>query len=165
MSREWDRDNREEMAAYQKKWRQENSEKAKAHQKKYREANKENRLASKRRSVAKNPKKYRDYNREWRRLHPEVVEVWRAANPEKVLAYQKTSRLRFKEKVWARKKVRRAVARGDLERPTYCPRCGILDPKRSDGVTGIHAHHHDYSKPLDIEWVCRKCHVKEHWVA
>ena len=35
-----------------------------------------------------------------------------------------------------------------------CNRCG------SD--TRVHAHHHDYSKPLEIEWLCVSCHRKHH---
>lgn len=34
-----------------------------------------------------------------------------------------------------------------------CVRCGSAEAEM---------HHHDYSKPLEIEWVCRRCHVFEH---
>ncbi len=26
----------------------------------------------------------------------------------------------------------------------------------------VHAHHHDYSKPLDVEWLCKDCHWQQH---
>jgi hypothetical protein len=32
-------------------------------------------------------------------------------------------------------------------------RCG--EPK-------VHAHHEDYSRPLDVTWLCQKCHVQRH---
>jgi len=39
-------------------------------------------------------------------------------------------------------------------RPAACERCGI--------TCTTHGHHPDYSKPLEVVWVCRKCHAKEH---
>jgi hypothetical protein len=53
------------------------------------------------------------------------------------------------------------LARGELVRPSHCNRCGKADVKASDGRSTIHAHHNDYSKPLDVEWLCAKCHAKD----
>ncbi len=52
--------------------------------------------------------------------------------------------------------VQKAVAKGELFRPDVCEKCG--EPPR--GKSKIHAHHADYSKPLDVEWLCAKCHRK-----
>jgi len=39
----------------------------------------------------------------------------------------------------------------------------IVKPCKSCGSEkNVHAHHHDYSKPLDVEWMCASCHGKEH---
>lgn len=46
----------------------------------------------------------------------------------------------------------RAVKRGVITRPIVCTRCGALDPK-------INGHHHDYDKPLDVTWLCYRCHA------
>lgn len=35
-----------------------------------------------------------------------------------------------------------------------CSKCGA--------TTNIHAHHNDYSKPLEITWLCASCHRKYH---
>lgn len=34
-------------------------------------------------------------------------------------------------------------------------------PCATSGVP-LHGHHHDYAKPLEIEWLCVACHVAEH---
>jgi len=51
-----------------------------------------------------------------------------------------------------------AVRRGDVLRPERCVSCGCLPY----GKKGLHAHHTDYTKPLDVLWLCPKCHVEEH---
>lgn len=37
--------------------------------------------------------------------------------------------------------------------PKPCERCG----SKSD-----HKHHEDYSKPLEVVWLCRRCHIGLH---
>lgn len=54
----------------------------------------------------------------------------------------------------ARMALRRAVKRGDLSRPSACERCGR--------DTKPHAHHADYSRPLDVQWLCPLCHGHAH---
>lgn len=43
-------------------------------------------------------------------------------------------------------------------------RRGVLQqqPCISCGSADSVMHHHDYSKPLDVTWLCRPCHAKEH---
>lgn len=47
-----------------------------------------------------------------------------------------------------------AVRFGQLARAEACERCGAVGP--------VDGHHHDYSKPLDVEWLCRSCHMDHH---
>lgn len=63
---------------------------------------------------------------------------------------------RNREKVSAQRKVHAAVKRGDLVRPSVCERCG------TDKGQGLHGHHDDYSKPLEVMWLCPLCHRRRH---
>jgi hypothetical protein len=55
--------------------------------------------------------------------------------------------------------VQRALKSGRLVRPTACARCGAADSPLRDGRSGLHAHHADYGRPLDVEWLCVTCHL------
>lgn len=59
---------------------------------------------------------------------------------------------RHRHKVMARQMARRAIAAGRLTRQP-CEYCGAV---KTD------AHHEDYSKPLEVRWLCRPCHASEH---
>lgn len=57
----------------------------------------------------------------------------------------------------ARGLVAKAIKDGVLVRPETCSRCGSK-AKNSWATGNIEAHHEDYSKPLDVIWLCKTCH-------
>lgn len=59
-------------------------------------------------------------------------------------------RVKFIDKVRARAKLAYNLKVGNIVKPTQCSNCD--SPDRLDG------HHNDYSKPLDVVWLCRPCH-------
>ena len=61
-------------------------------------------------------------------------------------------RLNHPERYAAHTMVHNHLRDGKLHRKP-CERCGA--PK-------AHAHHDDYSKPLDVRWLCRKHHMEHH---
>lgn len=63
-----------------------------------------------------------------------------------------------KNKYRAWRLVGEAVESGRLIRPTHCERCG------STGCA-IEGSHDDYSRPLDVEWLCTSCHRSKDWAA
>lgn len=53
----------------------------------------------------------------------------------------------------ARMATRAAIRAGRLTRPHVCSGCGCTDQERR-----IEAHHADYTRPLDVIWLCTSCH-------
>lgn len=37
------------------------------------------------------------------------------------------------------------------------------EPCKACGAEKAQMHHHDYSKPYEVEWLCRPCHLAEHY--
>lgn len=60
-----------------------------------------------------------------------------------------------RDKIIARQAVTRALRKGKLVRPSICSNC-------RECVGKTHAHHTDYRKPLQIEWLCVECHKEIH---
>ena len=83
------------------------------------------------------------------------VSEYRNDNPENELQ----TRLKACEKkpthYNAYKAVDAALKCGVLVKPAVCSGCGCLDSEHR-----IEAHHYDYSKPLDVIWLCAPCHEK-----
>jgi hypothetical protein len=62
----------------------------------------------------------------------------------------------------AHRAVAKALAEGTLIRPRICENCLNPGPEASDGRATIHGHHYKgYEFPLDVKWLCSKCHCKE----
>lgn len=38
----------------------------------------------------------------------------------------------------------------------------VQQPCAVCGAEKTEMHHHDYSKPLEVEWLCRPCHMRTH---
>lgn len=123
--------------------------------------------------------------REYYKKRPEIClakhERWAKRNPDKILINQrayyhrnkekileklkesrkkngyantKAYRKRNKEKIACHNYVAMAIKFGHLIRPETCDRCkNNCTPQ---------AHHNDYTKPLEVVWLCRKCHGEEH---
>jgi hypothetical protein len=133
---------REEILAYKKHYR-----------KKYREKVAEGKhnwyLKNSEHVIAKSKKRAQEHLEEesmrlqkYARLHPKERSVarrrWIERNPEKQRAHQQLNN---------------AVRRGKLISPEECEQCGKLKCR-------LEAHHEDYSKPLEVNWLCCSCHVK-----
>lgn len=72
---------------------------------------------------------------------------------EKEWARVREEALRHPEQRKARVAVGNAIRDGRLK-VQPCERCGY-------GI-GVNAHHEDYSKPLEVVWLCRPCHGVRH---
>lgn len=93
---------------------------------------------------AQHPERYRQYQVKYRKLHPEVSG-----------AAQLRYRAAHAARLWANAAVDTAVRAGRLKRPEACSACG-------QKASRIHGHHHDYSKPLEVQWLCPRCHKLAH---
>lgn len=65
------------------------------------------------------------------------------------------ARRKDSEKIMARRLLNEAVRRGEVKKPDLCSRC------RQD--VKLSGHHADYSKPLEVEWLCYLCHAEIHY--
>ena len=91
-------------------------------------------------------------------LHPEIVRAYekkRYSDPKRKECVRRHV-AQWSEKYPERKKasnmVNNAVRDGRLLKPDKCEMCN------KEGK--LHGHHYDYSKPLDVIWLCPECHAQ-----
>lgn len=78
--------------------------------------------------------------------------AYSARNSDKRAAKTKAYRERYPEKRAAHQAVQTALRNGNLTRHP-CSVCSAVE---------AHAHHDDYSKPLDVIWLCHAHHMERH---
>ena len=125
---------------------------------KWAENNPEKRKEIVRKSLEKNKEKYKKTREVWadnnrgkvRENHNRHYINHREEYIENNCRYAKEN----KEKHNAQNAVKRAVKKGLLIKPGKCSKC--------ESRYRIEAHHPNYSRPLQVLWVCSKCHHKIH---
>jgi len=100
----------------------------------------------------------KEYNRQY-------AYWFRRKYPEKALETNKKDRKRHREQRNGyfreynknyRGDIKKVVARRKaykLENPNKCQGCGVNDSE---------AHHEDYGKPTEVDWLCKSCHGIRH---
>lgn len=83
------------------------------------------------------------------------AKAWQQANPDIRADIQRKWRKEHPEKVWCHRQLSAAVLKGLVLKGTFCQTCGAAEAQ-------IEAHHQDYSKPLEVMWLCVPCHKRIH---
>ena len=77
---------------------------------------------------------------------------WKGGVSNDNMRYKRRQQEKYPERVEVRRQTARAVRSGVLVRQP-CEKCS---------TEKTHAHHDDYTKPLDVRWLCRPCHTAHH---
>jgi len=78
---------------------------------------------------------------------------WKQNNKERHAELAVAYRARNREKTQAQNKLNYAIRKGVLSRLP----CEVCYTDKN-----VHAHHEDYTKPLDVRWLCFQCHKDTH---
>lgn len=97
--------------------------------------------------------KYRDKRERNRKNYREKDKRYYKDNRDKISEKRKSDYEINKHKHQARAAVQSAIRKGDMERG-LCQECG---DRKSE------AHHPNYSKPLEVVWLCKTHHARVHW--
>lgn len=110
-------------------------------------------LKNKQYSLA-HPERIRKASREWYQRNRDLAKERRKYIPEVAKRNNQERYLMNPEKIKARVAVYHAVKKGKLIKPSNCSNCTLS--------TKLQAHHPDYEKRLDVEWLCGNCHGLRH---
>ena len=148
----------EEHRKYNAAWRAAHYKKQLEYSRAYRAAHREKDREGCRKYYAAHRKECCEYSRKYRAAHREkqceYERVYRATHRQKLYETTRKYRAAHPEHFAAKKVVECAVQDGTLVRAPVCMDCGKWYLTE--------AHHPNYSKPLDVIWLCRECHRLAH---
>jgi len=128
---------------YQRQYRLKNLERLKEKDRQYSREHAEQKREAMKRWVQE--------NREQHRMNvAKANRAWRAKNRKRFAEIVEKYHDKFPERRIAKSAVYYAVRHGKLIRPDHCVLCGQKCRPQ--------AHHDDYSKPLEVIWLCSPCH-------
>jgi len=132
----------------------------------YYQAHKAEMNASASRRYQANREAINAWHREWRNnqgleKYKKTQAGYAERSRDKKNNYNETWRAGNQEKIRAHTAVLVAVRNGSLI-PGPCEICGKT---KTTKTTKTLAHHEDYSKPLDVIWLCSRCHAEHHRTA
>jgi len=81
---------------------------------------------------------------------------------EKTRRHVAKYRVKYPEKDAANKIFNEAVRTGKIIRRDTCEVCGNKPLPNRAGRSSVQGHHDDYSKPLEVRWLCHPCHIQHH---
>ena len=139
------KDNKEKLKEQRKIYYENHKENFFEYGKKYRDKLTEERL-----------EKDREYRRRWYSENRSRVIAQRKEQVDRINIWQREyEKKRDKEKLKANRTLNVAISNGSVTRPLTCSICGTDKYK-------IQGHHSDYTKPLEVIWVCTFCHSAIH---
>lgn len=104
----------------------------------------------------KNKEKVNEYHREWYQKNKDKFKEQRRKQRPRInewaKVYTKKEEVRFKLR--ANVKLNTALSKGKIIRPECCQFCSFKGK--------LEGHHADYSKPLEVIWLCVPCHKALH---
>src|SRR4051794_9569459 len=102
----------------------------------------------------KNQHYKRDWMRRWRAEHPSAASLQQKRSNNRPLTEEEKKRRTDAVRAWQRKNPERFLAQQAIY---YALKHGKLQKGTCwCGETKVEAHHVDYTKRLDVEWLCRK---------
>ena len=123
-----------------KNWAINNKEKVKSYQKKWKKRNLER---------LRNDDEHRKKRAKWSRNYYKMNKIRINNNMKNYLQNPENYK-----KHLSRGSLNYHVRAGNIKKANHCESCGSNEK--------LQAHHQDYKKPLDVEWLCSKCHNNLH---
>ena len=143
--KKWNAEHREYKSAKQKEYYWDNPDKFKSRSSVYRKAHKD--------TISDyNHKYWVSHREEIRENRRSVMRAYRLSHQEEHRMSNAQQRIKHHDEVKARSMVNHAIRDGELVRKP----CEICGEEKAQ------AHHDDYNYPLNVRWLCIKCHNEWH---